>query len=224
MDEEEPKRAVPYITYVLLTALFVIQLYLNFIPSAIALELFETYSLIPARLFDGVMLDSVLTYIFLHGSWAHLAVNCVALYGAGAPVENEIGHIRFAIGFLVSGVFAGVAHSFLNPSSSVPLIGSSGAIFGIIAILFLLMPFKLTYALVIPLPSVVVGLMLSLVELSALGLPVDLAVAHEAHMSGFIFGCIYAFVLDMKRAVKGLFIAAFVLALMYYVGKFYSLI
>jgi membrane associated rhomboid family serine protease len=119
---------------------------------------------------------------------------------------------------------SGVIHCYLNPASETPLVGSSGAIFGLIAVLFLLMPFKLTFVLVVPMPSVVVGLMLSLVELSAFWMASDVGIAHDVHLSGFVMGAISAFIIDRKRALKGLFIATIILGLIYYVGVQFNLL
>lgn len=220
----ESKRPSLIGTNLLLIVTVVIQIYLYIMGPSRALELYETYSLIPANLFSGVNIDSVFTYMFLHGNLAHLLVNSIALYGAGSIVERDIGHIKYLLVFVVSGVTAGLVHCLLNPSSEVPLVGSSGGIFGVIAVLFLLMPFKITFALVIPLPSVLVGIMLILIELSAFWMANDFGVAHDAHLAGFIAGGACAFIIEKRRALKGLFIAAVVLALMYYLGVYFNLI
>ncbi|MGD2200414.1 MAG: rhomboid family intramembrane serine protease [Candidatus Bathyarchaeota archaeon] len=222
--EQEERRPTPYVTYILLLSLVFIHTYISVMPPEMTLEIYETYSLFPVRIFNGVAVDAVVTYLFLHGNWVHLFVNCIALVGSGIIVERDIGHKNFTLAFLASGIVSGLAHSVLHLSSSIPLIGASGAIFGIIAVLFLLMPFKITYALVIPLPSVIVGIMLSLVELYSLWAPTDITIAHDAHISGFIVGCIYAFMIDRKRALKGLLIALTVLTIMYYVGIRYDVI
>jgi membrane associated rhomboid family serine protease len=224
MAKGKERKPRPIITYALIAAMALIHFYLSLIPRAEVLLFYETYSLFPVRLFDGRMLDTLLTYIFLHGNWVHLIVNCVSLLGAGVIVENDIGHLKFLGAFISSGVIAGLSHSLLNPPSSFPIIGASGAIFGVIAVLFLLMPFKLTYALVIPLPSVAVGLMLSIIELYSLYIPTDLTIAHDAHIAGFAYGLIYAFIVDKKRALKGLVIALIALAVMYYIGVAYDII
>ena len=224
MAEEEKKTPRPYVTYTLLAAMIITHLYLSLTPLEETIRLYETYSLFPARLFDGVHVDALLTYVFLHGNWVHLFANCISLLGAGAIVETDIGHIKFLGAYLSSGIVAGLLHSLLNASSSVPIIGASGAIFGVIAVLFLLMPFKITYALMIPLPSVAVGLMLSIIELYSLWTPTDLTIAHDAHIAGFAFGCIYAFIVDKRRALKGLIIALIVLGVMYYLGVIYGVI
>lgn len=220
-NERKPR---PSITYALTAFMVLIHLYLSLIPGEEVFRFYDTYSLFPVRLFDGLILDPLFTYVFLHGNWVHLIVNCVSLLGAGVIVETDIGHLKFLGAFISSGVIAGLFHSQLNPSSSVPIIGASGAIFGVIAVLFLLMPFKITYALVVPLPSVAVGLMLSIVELYSLYTPTDLTIAHDAHIAGFAFGCIYAFIVDKRRALKGLVVALIVLGVMYYIGVAYGVI
>ena len=224
MAKGKERKPRPIITYALIAAMALIHLYLSLIPRQEVLQFYETYSLFPVRLFDGVMLDTLLTYIFLHGNWVHLIVNSVSLLGAGAIVENDIGHLKFLGAFISSGVTAGLIHSLLNPPSSVPIIGASGAIFGVIAVLFLLMPFKITYALIVPLPSVAVGLLLSIIELYSLYTPTDLTIAHDAHIAGFAYGLIYAFIVDKRRALKGVVVALIVLAVMYYIGIAYGVI
>ena len=224
MAKGKERKPRPIITYALIAAMALIHLYLSLIPREAALLFYETYSLFPVRLFDGIMLDTLLTYAFLHGNWVHLIVNSVSLLGAGMIVENDIGHLKFLGAFITSGVIAGLSHSILNPPSSVPIIGASGAIFGVIAVLFLLMPFKITYALIVPLPSVAVGLMLSIIELYSLYTPTDLTIAHDAHIAGFAYGLIYAFIVDKRRALKGVVVALIVLAVMYYIGVAYGVI
>jgi membrane associated rhomboid family serine protease len=224
MIEEEKKTPKPFVTYTLLVVMILVHLYRSLVPPAEVIRLYETYSLFPVRFFDGIMLDNLLTYVFLHGNWVHLFANCISLFGAGTIVETDIGHLKFLIAFLTSGIVAGLFHSLFNLTSSVPIIGASGAIFGIIAILFLLMPFKITYTLMIPLPSVAVGLILSIIELYSFWVPTDLTIAHDAHIVGFVFGCFYAFIVDKRRALKGFIVALLVLGVLYYVGIVYGVI
>ena len=224
MGEDKQKKRVPFITYFILAVTLLIQLFMILLSTDEYLRVYETYSLIPTLLFQGVHIDSLLTYIFLHGSPIHLIVNSIALYGAGTIVEREIGHIKFLGAFITSGFVAGGVHSYLNPQSGIPLVGSSGAVFGIIAIMFLLMPFKLTYALVVPMPSVIVGLMLTLVEVSAFWLANDPGVAHDVHLAGFFVGGLTAFMIDQKKAVNGLVISIIILVFLYFLGTYFNLI
>lgn len=224
VDDEKPKQPTPIVTSFLVVVTVFIQIYLYTMQRSDALEIFDAFSLVPALFFGGTHLESLVTYMFLHGNLLHLFVNSVALYGAGSIVERDIGRLMYLMVFLASGVAAGFVHCLLNPSSSSPLVGSSGAIFGVIAVLFLLMPFKLTFALVVPLPSVIMGIMLSLVELSAFWMAKDIGIAHDAHLAGFITGGVCAFAIDKKRALRGLLIAVAVLAILYYLGVYFDLL
>ena len=222
--ERKSDQGRPIVTYLLLALLVLIQFYVSTIPEAEALQLYDLYALFPTKLFGGVGSEGLVTYMFLHGSWIHFIVNAVSLWGSGGIVEREIGSIQFAIIYIGSGVVAGLVHSLLYASSSIPLVGASGAIFGVIAVLFLLMPFKVTFTLLIPLPSVLVGIMLSAMEFSAFWFASDITVAHDAHLSGFLFGCISAFAVDRKRALKGLVLAIAISAILYYLGVRFDLV
>ena len=224
---EEPvseKPVFPLVTYSILAITFLIQIYMILIPDLDALVVFESYSLIPVYFFQLKQIDTIITYIFLHGNLIHLIVNSIALVGAGLIVERELGHIKLLLTFITSGVIAGIVHCFLHPESGIPLVGSSGAVFGVIALMFLLMPFKLTYTLIVPLPSVVVGLMLTLVEVSAVWFSTDSGIAHDVHIIGFLVGGLSAFAIDQKKAIRGLFIAVIVLALLYYIAIYFNLL
>jgi membrane associated rhomboid family serine protease len=147
-----------------------------------------------------------------------------ALYGSGIIVERDIGSVKYFMTFIFSGLIAGITHCFLYPSSDMSLIGSSGAIFGIIAVLFLLMPFKISFTLIIPLPSIVLGLLLIAIELSAFWMASDVGIAHDAHIAGFIFGGFCAFIIDFKRAFKGVVIAIAILIFIYLFGLYFDVL
>jgi len=221
--EDRKTNGRPLLTYLLLVANAIIQTYISALPVHEALRFYDEYALIPVRFFNGTGFETLVTYMFLHGNWMHFLVNAIAIWGSGGIVEKDIGSSRFALTYLVSGVMAGLVHSFLNTSSEIHLVGSSGAIFGIIAVLFLLMPFKITFTLIIPLPSVLVGIMLSAAEFSAVWLATDAAVAHDAHLGGFIIGCLCAFAIDRRRALRGLIVAAVVFVVLYYLGIYFRL-
>lgn len=223
MDDAEGRER-PVVTYLLLSVTALIQIYVSTLTTPDAQALYARYALQPVLLFQGVGLGSLFTYMFLHGSWLHFLVNSIALWGAGGIVERDIGSPFYAVIYIVSGVVAGLVHSFMNISSKIPVVGASGAIFGVIALLFLLMPFKITFALIVPLPSVLVGVMLSAVEFSAVWLSDEGLVAHDAHLAGFIFGCICAFAIDRRRASKGLIVAATVFVILYYLGIHFGLV
>jgi membrane associated rhomboid family serine protease len=83
---------------------------------------------------------TLVTYMFLHGSWIHLLGNMLFLWVFGDNVEDAMGHIRFIMFYLMCGIFAGLLHSWMLPKSDLPLIGASGAVAGIIAAYLILHP------------------------------------------------------------------------------------
>jgi len=82
----------------------------------------------------------VFTSMFLHGSWLHLIFNMLALWIFGDNVEDYVGHFRYLLIYLLSGLAAAALHTFFNFYSTVPSVGASGAIAGIMGAYFVLYP------------------------------------------------------------------------------------
>jgi membrane associated rhomboid family serine protease len=83
---------------------------------------------------------TLVSYMFLHGSWIHLIGNMLFLWVFGDNVEDAMGHARFIMFYLMCGVFAAVVHTLMLPESDLPLIGASGAVAGVIAAYLILHP------------------------------------------------------------------------------------
>ena len=183
-------------------------------PKGFVMSLLFDYGLVPSAVGAAGPL-SLVTYMFFHANLAHLVSNVFVLYTVGREVERDVGSLSFGLVYLASGVFAGLIHMAVNPASDVPVIGASGAIFGLIAVMLLLMPFKVTTALFLPLPGVVTGLLLVFVEVAAVMVSVESGVAHDMHLYGFFSGCVGAFAIDYNRAFRGLVIALLILLALY---------
>jgi rhomboid family protein len=82
----------------------------------------------------------VFTSMFLHASWPHVLFNMLTLYIFGDNVEDSLGHFRYIVLYLVSGVAAMAVHTLFNLYSTVPTVGASGAIAGVMGAYFLLYP------------------------------------------------------------------------------------
>lgn len=98
---------------------------------------------VPARLLGHLDIGQALTLLtsqFLHGGWFHLISNMWALYIFGDNVEDCMGSRRYLAFYLLSGVVAGLAQSFLSPNSNVPMVGASGAIAGVLGAYLVLFP------------------------------------------------------------------------------------
>ena len=116
--------------------LFRITYALGFIPAVLFGErtLPPEIALVPAQV-------SIVTSMFLHGSWLHLGGNMLYLWIFGNNVEDAMGHVKFAIFYVACGVAAAMAQAAQDPSSIVPMIGASGAIGGGLGAYLLLHPF-----------------------------------------------------------------------------------
>jgi membrane associated rhomboid family serine protease len=100
------------------------------------------YGLVPARYTDPVWARQVglppdwglpfVSNMFLHGGWLHLILNMWTLWLFGGAVEDRLGHGRYLVFYLACGVAAGGAHAWVNANSTVPAVGASGAIAGVL--------------------------------------------------------------------------------------------
>jgi membrane associated rhomboid family serine protease len=100
------------------------------------------YGLVPSRVrFDSVSsLFPFITSMFLHGGWLHIASNMLFLWVFGDNIEDSLGRVRFILFYLVCGVAAALTQYFIDPTSSIPMIGASGAIAGVLGAYWSLYP------------------------------------------------------------------------------------
>lgn len=84
--------------------------------------------------------STLMTSMFLHGSWMHIIGNMLYLWIFGNNVEDSMGHLRFVVFYLVTGIVAAIAHVALQPASTVPTIGASGAVSGVLGAYLVLFP------------------------------------------------------------------------------------
>jgi membrane associated rhomboid family serine protease len=130
------------------------------------------------------------TSIFLHADFTHLLFNMFALFMFGIILENKIGPRNFVILFLLSGIFGSVGYMITDFGSSVPAIGASGAIYGIIGALAAMMPFMIVWVTgIIPMPMVAFAFIWAIIEFLGLFSPGD--IAHGAHLGGIFVGILY---------------------------------
>lgn len=91
-----------------------------------------SFGLIPAEFFSGRKLYTIFTSMFLHGGFAHLGGNMWFLFVFGDNVERDLGKVRYLGLYFASGIFAAFLFGLLNVGSSIPLVGASGAISGVL--------------------------------------------------------------------------------------------
>ena len=131
----------PYVTWVLIAVNVAVFVVSRATLSDIAQEyqVFE-WGMIPARLSQGQGWATVLTGMFLHGGWLHLAGNMLFLWIFGDNVEDAFGHWRYLVFYLACGMAAAGAQYLVEPLARYPVIGASGAIAGVLGGYFLLFP------------------------------------------------------------------------------------
>lgn len=199
-------------------------LVLFFSEAEVILRVIDLYGLVPIRVMGDYNWLSLLSYMFLHADLDHLLTNLIVLYGVGREVESSIGSLKFGSVFLVSGVLSGYTHALFNPGSELAVIGMSGALFGTIAVMVLLMPFKLTTTFLIPIPGVVLGLVLLVMEVANILSRSSVGIAHDIHLYGFFLGGLSAFVIDYDKALRGLIIAVAFIVMIYLLATYGELI
>lgn len=139
---------------------------------------------------------TLLTYMFFHGDIIHLASNMLFLWVFGDNIEDDLGHFRFLVFYLLCGIVAGLAHAWMQPGSEVPLIGASGAVAGVIAGYLILHPRVRVWVLALKfLPlrlnaMFVLGLWI-LIQIAMVLMPrTDAPIAWWAHIGGLVAGAV----------------------------------
>lgn len=141
----------------------------------------------------GFQAWQLITYAFLHGGWAHIGFNMLALYMFGAPIESLFGARHFIFYYLFCAVVAALAHLAVVhffTGGFYPTLGASGAIFGLLLAFGVLYPHAKIIALILPIPLpawlAVIGYMLLELFLGVTG--TQAGVAHFAHLGGALGG------------------------------------
>jgi len=164
----------------------------------------HTYALIPKELLVAATVSpallpynilTIFTSMFLHGGILHLGGNMLYLWIFGNNVEDAVGHSRFILFYLFSGVAAALVQCSVDPGSTVPMIGASGAVSGILGAYLLLYPrakvktliFIFVFITTIDIPAMV---LLSLWFFVQIIFSHGQGVAWFAHIGGFLFGLI----------------------------------
>jgi membrane associated rhomboid family serine protease len=165
--------------------------------------LIRNYGLVPAQIMKGENLYSLVTSMFLHADIIHLGLNMLFLLVSGDAVERELGNFRFLGLYMAFGVIAGLFHSYLNSASTIPTIGASGAIFGVLAAFAVLFPFrwllKLFGFIPIPMPAIIFVFITILTETAYVSSGAVENVAHTAHVGGFLAGIFLILLFISKR-------------------------
>ncbi|MEX0284396.1 MAG: rhomboid family intramembrane serine protease [Paracoccaceae bacterium] len=213
--DHNPSGRTPYVVYTLMAAnILVFLLGLPSMNDDRALwALYDAYAIVPAEINQGIDLHTIITSMFLHGGFMHLAGNMLFLWIFGDNLEDEMGHVWFLLFYLASGIGAGLIHVFAAPWSNVPTIGASGAIAGVMGGYLLLFPkakvdillILIVFFKIFPIPAwVMLGLWLGMQFIGGVGSnPDEGGVAYWAHAGGFIVGLVLTIPLWLRLGGTG---------------------
>jgi membrane associated rhomboid family serine protease len=204
-----PSRTTPYITVTIIVLNALAWLYELAMPSDALTQFLQIYGVVPA----DFSTPTLITSMFLHGSWSHVIGNMWYLWIFGDNVEDRVGHGRFIVFYLLCGIAAAFGQILMAPNSMLPTIGASGAIAGVMGAYFVLYPQSRVLTLVplfffyeiFELPAVVLLGFWFLMQLFSAGAIAVTAstngggVAFMAHVAGFVVGAIGVFVFRKPR-------------------------
>jgi membrane associated rhomboid family serine protease len=203
-----PSRTTPVVTVGLIVLNVAIFLYEQSLSEPQLQQFVGAYALIPA----WFSIPALFTSQFLHGGWMHIISNMLYLWIFGDNVEDRLGHGRFLAFYLGTGAVAAILQVLFDPFSSIPMVGASGAIAGVMGAYFVIYPysrvltavFLVIFFDIIEIPAVFfLGLWFLLQLLSGVGsLAVGTAagggIAFWAHIGGFIAGALIGMVLRSR--------------------------
>jgi membrane associated rhomboid family serine protease len=199
-----PVRYPPVTTWLLIAINFVVFLFESSLDGSQLEDLLSQFALVPARIQSATDVADYLplfTNMFLHGGWLHLILNMWTLWLFGPPVEDQLGSGLYLAFYLACGVLASATHVTFNPMSTIPALGASGAIAGVLGCYMRLFPMARVIVLIpvifIPfffaMPGMVFAglwfLMQVLQATTDLLLPTTgTSIAWWAHIGGFVGG------------------------------------
>jgi len=143
LKDNVPSKRFPFINYLLIVINLIVFVHELTLANAGTLNAFlNQYTLVPARFFRDPLgqFFTIITAMFLHGGWAHVLGNMWFLFIFGDNVEDNMGHIRYLIYYLLAGIGAAAAQLYFSQGSKIPMLGASGAIAGVLGGYVILYP------------------------------------------------------------------------------------
>ena len=173
------------------------------------------WSEIPAEIVAGHRWITVLTAMFMHAGWMHIIGNMVFLWAFGPEIEDAMGPPKYLAFYLLSGLAASVAQTAMAPGSTVPNLGASGAIAGVMGAFLITYPRDRIrtvlligwFARITLIPAaLLIGFWFLIQIFSQVGAVADVqsggGVAYAAHVGGFIFGAVTARIFESFRPIN----------------------
>jgi membrane associated rhomboid family serine protease len=203
-----PSRTTPYITITIIALNAFAWLFELSLPHDVLNEFLTVYGVVPAYF----AAPTLVTSMFLHGSWSHVLGNMWYLWIFGDNVEDRVGHGRFILFYLLCGIAAALGQVAVDPGSTLPTIGASGAIAGVMGAYFVLYPHSRVLTLIpwiflqiVELPAIVLLGFWFVMQLFSAGTIAMTTTSHgggvafAAHVVGFVIGMGAVFVFRKRE-------------------------
>jgi membrane associated rhomboid family serine protease len=218
LRDVNPTRTFPFISYLLLASNVVVFVLMVLKLSQGQEAFVNELGLVPARISHEPIqaVYTVFTSMFMHGGVAHLGSNMLFMHVFADNIEDALGHARFLAFYLLCGVAAALAQVAIDPSSTIPMVGASGAIAGVVGAYLALYPRApiVTFNSIFPLwfviglfPVVPAWLVAGeffianlLQGIGSLGLQIQGGIAFFAHLGGFVCGLVLGRLWTRRRA------------------------
>jgi membrane associated rhomboid family serine protease len=208
LRDDRPTYTPPVVTTLIIVACALVFLFELQLDEYSRNYFIDVYGVVPAHLRPSTLVTS----LFLHGGWMHIIGNMLFLWAFGKSLEDALGHGKFLAFYLICGVVAGITHVFFNYNSSLPTVGASGAIAGVMGAYLVKFPrarihtlvFVFVFLTTMEIPAVFILLYWFLTQLfSGYGSIAhthisDGGVAWFAHIGGFITGMILVQVMGIR--------------------------
>ncbi|MGB7182968.1 MAG: rhomboid family intramembrane serine protease [Burkholderiaceae bacterium] len=138
--DHNPSGRVPYVNYTLIAINVLVFIYYWVLMPQTGSDPFGNTAMVPAEVTNGVDLHGLITSMFQHAGVMHILGNMLFLWIFGDNMEDVFGHVRYLMFYLVTGLAAAAAHIVADPGSSIPVVGASGAVAGVMGGYLLLFP------------------------------------------------------------------------------------
>ena len=161
------------------------------------------FGLVPKAVWSRFMVWQLVTYMFLHGGFFHILFNMFILWMFGSDLERTWGSREFLKYYMICGVGAGLFNILAQPTSTIPIIGASGAIYGILVAFALLFPNRTVFLyFLFPVKVKYLVIFLVVIEFFASMSGAQRGIAHLAHLGGAVVGFLYIKGILQGRSIK----------------------
>ena len=153
---------------------------------------FEVFGLIPRLSWESYKIWQPITYLFLHSGFFHILINMLVLWMFGKELEYRWGKNKFLFYYLITGIGSGILTILYNPYSMIPIVGASGAIYGILIAYTLIYPNRKVYIYgIFPMQIKFMMILLGLTAFFASFMQTNSSISHITHLGGMFVGFVF---------------------------------